>query len=329
MGARFPPSLEAGRVAAAIVELAGRALRVCPLLFVSDRPAGRRAFLDAAEALGVEAEELRSGSGSAELATCDPWVARELLNGAGWACVVVEDAARAHWLGLRGRAGSRGGAVFAILDNTLFLRPSKLRELVGRAPESILDVGEALATGLLPPLRYRGLPDPISHRGLRRHLGFVHPGERGPGLSRDERLQLLADSGEFTLGERTLVHVADEDQQAWAAHWLRRRAPSETVLPQLAQRVAHYEPGTSYDELVLLSPEYPQLMLQQIAQALQVAPPSGLLVGDLLGDDMAAMKRVWSLLRWLGEPPGVHRTADRSGRREGPGWEVEWRVGGG
>lgn len=333
VGARVPPAVDAGRVAAQIaIEAQASNTGVLPLLFVSNSAATRAEFLrrarDRFEA--VPAGELSTtGGAQPELAVCSvTGFGRAVrLEDTRWRLVLVDGLAAARRIGLKGKGGVRLSGVVGILDTTLVERPSALRALLGRAPDFTLDVDEAMARGLMPPLDYRGLPDPVDHRALRTHLGWTHPGEKGQALSRDERLEAVREAGAFGDGQQTVVHVADAGQAEWATAWLDRcltgRARERVVVVQRALKQDHSE---AIDELVLLAPEFPQVMIRQIAAGLGRADPDrGLVVWDLLGNTTDSGKRLASLLRWLGEAPGVHQEIGRTGERVGQGgWSVRW-----
>jgi transcriptional regulator with XRE-family HTH domain len=335
VGARIPPALESGRIAAGLAGAAAEANPDgrLPMLYVATRRAGREAYLrevyerfPASSAASVANDGLRA---RVDFACCDAETAAVVLGASapigGWRTVVIDGLPDAELLGLVGSGGVQWpGGVVAVLDNTLIEPASKLRDLLGGEPEAVLDVCEAMHAGLLPALAYRGLPDPVSHREIGRHMHWPHPGKKGAALSRDERLEVLLEAGAFGSGANTVVHVADSAQQEWAVGWLSTRLGREVRAdgPQrldridgkargrtwVFQRVARLAEQDEVDELVLLSPEFPRRMLGQIVEGLRHADVErGLRVWDLLANDLGPRKRLESLTGWLGAGADVSR----------------------
>ena len=233
VGARVPSTLESGRIAVSLARLATEAgVTVLPMLYVASRRSGRAAFLtEAAVVLPRMAAASLAGDGlpaRVDLGCVGAEHVSEVLTGSaplgGWRTVVIDGLADAAAIGLGCKDSlgwDHGPAV--VLDCSMLEPPSALPRLLGGRPDMVMEVGEAMDLGLLPPLRYRGLPDPVDHMAIPQHFNWPHPGEKGAALSDDARLELLVEGGAFVPGSNCLVHVADGGQAAWVTEWLERR----------------------------------------------------------------------------------------------------------
>ncbi len=247
-----------------------------------------------------------------------------------WRLVVVDGIAAANAAGLQGRQPSSElfGAGLVVIETDIATQRPELVRLTGRKLEFEYTCVKAMDAGLLPSLRFHGVADPV---GLDEEPD--RPGRPLPQKDLtldDRRLEALAEAGALGVGVFSVVHVVSEDQKSWVEDWLSRTQGSEAAWIEVARKsVQPLELDVALHALVLLEPEYPKRLVQQVAVALGVADiDTGLDVWELESRDPdTAQKRRQGLAAALGVREAYAADGDEATRT--PTGQMSWTSPGG